>query len=260
VLNLPGGGKVSGKLWGTNQCEVCNGTGKLQCTGDFLRETNWHAAYIRAHNYKGEAYGLEKFNYVGMHPASQDEIRLLSGTHVEVNYEDEWAPAVITYIQNCRRHQPVPVDEYLVKLDDTTKTVQVKRENVRVPTTKPKKNHSDEGDIPEFDDAFRLKDESVPKEDEKTADDANSASTQERNIKMRRRLTVEARRLAEDSFANSHPFLVLFAGIFFVLYILAILISDRLVTRAKRDAMQRAREWNFSDCVKAWISKRLNAM
>jgi len=79
-------------------------------------------------------------------------------------------------------------------------------------------------------------------------------------VESRRRLTVETRRLAEDDFANSHPFLVLFVSVFFVIYILAILIIDRLVTRAKRDAMQRGRKWNFSDCVKAWISKRLSAV
>merc|ERR1711900_127958 len=84
---------------------------------------------------------------------------------------------------------------------------------------------------------------------------------QERPTKPENRhLTAAERRLAEDDFANSHPFLVLFVSIFFVLYILAILIIDRLVTRAKRDAMQRGRKWNFSDCVKAWMSKQLNAM
>merc|ERR1711964_140592 len=72
--------------------------------------------------------------------------------------------------------------------------------------------------------------------------------------------TAEQRRLAEDNFANSHPFLVLFACVFFAIFVLAVLIIDRLVTRAKRDAMQRGREWNFIDCAKAWISKRLSAV
>jgi len=51
----------------------------------------------------------------------------------------------------------------------------------------------------------------------------------------RRRLTAEQRRLAEDNFANSHPFLILFVWLFSAIYVLSVCIADRLVTRAKTD-------------------------